>query len=233
TGDRSFTFARKPGADMFLNEDDVKKVDFLEWDIVHVGSVSQSGTPERDAVLSALEGAVKNHKLVSFDINYRDKIWSVDECRRESEKIYPYTDLLKISEEELVFTGGEDNIPAFMKEHDITVVVLTRGGNGARIFLRETQGEESVVSTDIASLKADKIVDTTGAGDAYWGSFLSCLLRQGIKDVSDITMDKLVTAGRYGAVSGGLCIQKSGGIPALPVRDEIEAVLDSYDDCLE
>lgn len=39
-GDRSFTFARKPGADMFLREEDVKEDDIRESVIVHAGSCS-------------------------------------------------------------------------------------------------------------------------------------------------------------------------------------------------
>ncbi len=217
TGDRSFTFARKPGADMLLDENDVSRVDFSEWDIVHAGSVSQSGVPERDAVLLALRNAKDAGKLVSFDINYRDKIWSAGECLKECEEIFPLTDLLKISEEELLFTGGEDNIPGFMKKYDIAVVVLTLGGDGARIYYGDK-------SENISSMKV-KVTDTTGAGDAYWGGFISSLLRQGVKSVSDITMDKLVMAGKYGAVSGGLCIQKPGGIPAIPTLGEIEETI--------
>ena len=220
-GDRSFTFARKPGADMLLSTSDVLRVDFTEWDIVHAGSVSQSGMPERDAVLLALETARTNGKLVSFDINYRDKIWGIEDCRRESEKIYPLTDLLKISEEELLFVGGEENIPAFMKKYDIAVLVLTRGGDGARIYF---DGQ----SADVPSMKA-KVTDTTGAGDAYWGGFLSCLLHEGVRSVSDLTMEKLLAAGRYGAVSGGLCVQKPGGIPALPKKQEIDQALKQED----
>ena len=215
-GDRSFTFARKPGADMMLDESDVKKVDFKEWDLVHAGSVSQSGktSRERDAVLLALKTAKESGALVSFDINFRDKIWDEKECAEESGKIFPLTDLLKISEEELGFVGGEENIPDFMKEHNIAVVVETRGGDGAGIFF-----EGGVM--DIPAMKVE-VTDTTGAGDAYWGGFLSALLRQGVRKVSDITTEKLLTAGRYGAVSGGLCIQKPGGIPALPGLKEIE-----------
>ena len=222
SGDRSFTFARKPGADMLLSESDVAKVDFSEWDIVHAGSVSQSGLPERDAVLTALKKAKDCGKIVSFDINYRDKIWSFDECKKESEKIFPLTDLLKISDEELDFVGGEANIPSFMRENDIKVVVVTLGGDGAEIYFgRQGGGTESV---RIPAMKV-KATDTTGAGDAYWGGFLSSLLRQGVKKTSDITMAILETAGKYGAVSGGLCVEKPGGIPALPTLNEIERTL--------
>ena len=242
-GDRSFTFARKPGADMLLSEEEVEKADITKWDIVHAGSVRQSGaaagkaSSERDAVLKMLKKAKDAGKLVSFDINYRDKIWSVEECLSESEKIYPLTDLMKISEEELVFVGGIENSPAFMKEYGISVIALTRGGDGARVYYNCTDkalnaeegwrdtGDGRVFCTDIESMKVEHVVDTTGAGDAYWGGFLSALVRQGIRQTSDITMDKLCNALRYGAVSGGLCIQKSGGIPAIPAREEIEEVL--------
>ena len=214
TGDRSFTFARKPGADMLLNEDDVRSVNIEDYDMIHAGSVSQSGAPEKDAVLLALKTAKDKGKLVSFDINYRDKIWSEEACMAEVKKAIPYVDLLKISEEELTFVGGEDNISNYMKENAIAVIVLTRGGDGARIFF----GGEKV---DIPAMKVE-VKDTTGAGDAYWGGFLSSLLRQDVTSTSDITLDKLKTAGHYGAVSGGLCIQKPGGIPAIPTIDEIE-----------
>ncbi len=217
TGDRSFTFARKPGADLLLGKDDVDRVDFTEWDMVHAGSVSQSGLPERDAVLEALKKAKENGKLVSFDINYRENIWSVEACKKEVEKVLPYVDLLKISEEELMFVGGEENISAFMKDNGITVLVLTRGGEGAGIYF----GDEII---NVPSMKVP-VTDTTGAGDAYWGGFLSSLLSQGVGSTLDITADKLEKAGRYGAVSGGLCIQKPGGIPALPTKEEIERYL--------
>lgn len=224
-GDRSFTFARKPGADMLLSIPDVQKVDFSSWDIVHAGSVSQSQSPEKDAVLLALKKAKEAGKLVSFDINFRDKIWGFEECKSEVLKVFPCVDLLKISEEELDFVGGRDNIPAFMKEYDIAVTVLTLGGDGAVIFFNGKKSVESLgedlLEINIPAMKV-KCIDTTGAGDAYWGGFLSSLLRQGVKKVSDIDKSILETAGRYGAVSGGLCIQKPGGIPALPTADEIE-----------
>lgn len=219
-GDRSFTFARKPGADMLLSIGDVEKVDFSSWDIVHAGSVSQSQSPEKDAVLFALKKAKEAGKLVSFDINFRDKIWGFEECKTEVLKVFPYVDLLKISEEELDFVGGRENIPAFMKQYDIAVVVLTLGGDGAVIYYT---GDKNTEIT-IPAMKV-KCIDTTGAGDAYWGGFLSSLLKSGVKKVSDIDKSKLETAGKYGAVSGGLCIQKPGGIPALPTIQEIEKAL--------
>jgi len=217
SGDRSFTFARKPGADLLLDTKDVEKVDLSSWDIVHAGSVSQSGLPERDAVLLALERAHSLGKIVSFDINFRDKIWSFEECKREVLKILPYVDLLKISDEELGFVGGKENITSFMHEYGITAVALTLGGEGSKIFFAD--------KSEVFPPMSVKVVDTTGAGDAYWGAFLSSLLRQGAKSVEDITWENLSIAARYGTVSGGLCVRKHGGIPALPTAEEIDKFL--------
>lgn len=212
--DRHFTFVRKPGADMLLSEEDVKRVDFSQWDILHAGSVSQSGIPEKDAVLLSLKMAKEKGKLVSFDINFRDTIWNVEACREQVKQVFPFVDLLKISEEELVFTNGEDNIPDFMKQYDIRVVVLTMGAKGSKIYFDGNC--EKIESMEVA------VKDTTGAGDSYWGAFLNSLLEQGVKEIRDISMDKLMNAGRYGTISSGICVQRAGGIPALPYREDIE-----------
>ena len=239
SGDRSFTFARKPGADLLLSKDDVKAVDFSQWDIVHAGSVSQSGLPERNAVSLAIRRAKEAGKLVSFDINYRDKIWSFDDCKYEVDKLLPYIDLLKISDEELDFVGGEKNIPEFMVRNDISVLVLTKGKDGSSIFyidfddipntLNETNVMDNGFDIKCSEIKVPSVKvpvkDTTGAGDAFWGGFLSSLIRQGVKKTSDINLDILRMAGGCGTISGGICITKPGGIPAIPTWKEIEQVL--------
>ena len=68
-------------------------------------------------------------------------------------------------------------------------------------------------------------MDATGAGDAFWGGFLSKLLISGVAAAEDITEDLIRAALEYGNASGGLCVQKMGGIPALPSKAEIEAFL--------
>ena len=231
-GDRSFTFARKPGADMLLDTTDVEKVDFNEWDIVHAGSVSQSGSPERDAVLLAVKKAKACGKMVSFDINFRDKIWGYEECRTEVEKIMPYVDLLKISDEELDFVDGEKNIPVYMYKYGIKVLVLTKGGDGITIYLFNNlkTGDENdskmidCTKIHLAAMNVPEVKDTTGAGDAFWGAFLSSLVRQEVKCTEDINKDVLKEAGLCGNISGGLCITKPGGIPAIPTLKEINAI---------
>jgi sugar/nucleoside kinase (ribokinase family) len=65
-------------------------------------------------------------------------------------------------------------------------------------------------------------VDATGAGDAFWGGFLSSLRIQGVSSAADLSLEKLMQAMEYGNVSGWICVQKKGAICSLPTRAEIE-----------
>ena len=217
-GERSFTFARKPGADILLSEDDVKEEDIDNCRMLHGGSVSLSDSPSKDAVYKAMKMASEKGKLVSFDINYRDMIWHDSErCKKEVEKILPFVDLLKISDEELYFVGGEENVPAFMEQNKIKVLLETLGAKGAKYFF---EGKSGIVEG-----RSVHAVDATGAGDAFWGGFLSSILMDGIEDTKAITEEVVKKALVYGNTSGSICVQKMGGIPALPKKEDIMKII--------
>ena len=118
-GERSFTFVRNPGADILLTKEDIKERDIDNCRLCHAGSVSSSQSPSREAVFYGMELAHLKEKLVSFDINYRNMIWSEVDCKKEVDKVLPFVDFLKISEEELYFVGGEEHI---VDPHDVPVL---------------------------------------------------------------------------------------------------------------
>lgn len=216
-GERSFTFVRKPGADILLDKHDVDEEMIKSTKILHSGSVGMSANPSRDAHFYAMDLAKKHGKLVSYDVNYRNMIWSFEDCKAVVDQVFPYVDLLKVSDEELDFVGGEENIPALMKEHGISVVIETLGSKGAKYFFADKEG--------VVSGHKVKAVDATGAGDAFWGGFLSKLLMSGVAAKEDLNEELIRAALEYGNASGGLCVQKMGGIPALPKKEDIEAFL--------
>ncbi len=214
-GERVFTFARKPGADMLLSVDDVKEEDIENSVIIHGGSFSLSAEPAASATVRALRLGCEKGKLVSFDVNYRDMIWDgdVEACTRAVMGILPYVDLLKISDEEAEMMGGEAALPDLMKKYDITAIIETLGGSGAQALF----GEEKIV---VPGHKV-RAVDTTGAGDAFWGGFLSSLRFCGIEQKSELTADVLQEAMEYGNISGCICVQSKGAIASIPTREEI------------
>ncbi len=215
-GDRVFTFARKPGADMFLTEEDVKEEDIKDSVIIHAGSYTLSAGLAVAATVKAMRLGHEMEKLVSFDVNYRNVVWNddVQGCTNAVMDVLKYVDLLKISDEEVEMMGGVEALPALMKKYGITVLVETLGADGAQAFF----GDE-VIRIQGRKVKA---VDATGAGDAFWGGFLSSLRIQGVEKASDLTADIIRNAMEYGNVSGCICVQSKGAIASIPTREQIE-----------
>ena len=215
-GERSFTFARKPGADMLLHASEVREEDIDDSRIIHAGSCSLSKGDEVEATLRALRLAHERKKWVSFDVNYRSLLWDGDERAAVLgvESALPYVDFLKISEEEVCMVGGEDQIPAVMEKFGICLVVETLGSKGARCWYGDEIRYERC--PDVAA------VDTTGAGDAFWGAFLSGLLIRGLRPAVAPDDAMIEAALREGNVAGALSVQKKGALSSLPTRAEIE-----------
>jgi len=61
-------------------------------------------------------------------------------------------------------------------------------------------------------------VDTTGAGDAYNGGFVTALAEG----------RSLIEASRFAAATAALSVQKMGTTPSMPTREEIDAFLDAH-----
>ncbi len=221
SGNRSFTFARKPGADMFLRPDQVQEKDILQSTLVHAGSCSLSKGDAAQATLRALRLAAQHHKLVSFDLNYRDAMWDGD-AQAAANAVYTalsFIDLLKISDEEISLLGGEGALQQLMQQYNVGLVVQTLGAHGAKAYWKGT-----VFSVNG---KAVRCIDTTGAGDAFWGGFLSSLLLGGIKNASQLCPEIIERALERGNIAGSLCVQKKGAMESLPTAAELESALNS------
>jgi len=215
-GDRSFTFARKPGADMFLEKAHLSD-DVLDGaTIIHAGSCSLSAGTAAEATVYALVEGNKRGKLVSFDVNYRNLMWHDDQvaCASAVMEILPFVDLLKISDEEAEMMGGEENIPALMQEKNIALVIETLGSKGARFYWSGIVGE-------VPTLKAN-CVDTCGAGDAFWGGFLTHLMKSGITSAIQLSEEVIRCAMQHGNIAGWLCVQQKGAIESLPTAEAVE-----------
>lgn len=214
-GERSFTFARKPGADMLLTLEHVDNIYFEQADIIHAGSCSLSAGTEKEATVYALREGRRRRKLISFDVNYRSLLWNDDReaAKRAVYSVLPYIDFLKISEEETDMLGGEENLFLLMRENGITLTLVTLGRNGSRCYWKNRVLEAQGLDVEC--------VDACGAGDAFWGVFLSVLLKNGMKTREDLSEELIVEAMRLGNIAGGLCVQKKGAVESLPTREEL------------
>lgn len=213
-GDRSFTFARKPGADMFLSRDQLPEDQIGACRMINSGTLSMVGGQSKDTNIYALQEAHRQSKIVALDLNYRDQLWDydVEACCKVFHEVLPYVDLLKISEEEVPMLKMP--VTEAISKYGLTAVVVTLGPEGSLVHL---PGDQVLKQEGIKA----KVQDTTGAGDAFWGAFLASLLRTGCNRAGDLSESDFAEAMRCGAVSGFFCVQKKGAIESLPTYEEL------------
>lgn len=220
-GERTFSFARKPGADTQLRDDEVDASILSNTKILHIGSLSLTDEPARSATYHAAAFAKKAGAVISYDPNYRASLWpDIETARRQMRAMLPNVDVMKLSDEETeLLTGISDPNDAalYLNRTGISCVAVTLGSNGALVC---TGGEIAAVPGFTVP-----VVDTTGAGDAFWGGFLHCLLKNG-KTPSDVTLQDAVSFARWANATAALCIGKRGAIPAMPTCEEVTAFLE-------
>ena len=166
--DRSFSFARKPGADTRLRSDELDLTVIDECRMLHFGTLSLTDEPARSATQAAVEYARRRGKLISFDPNLRFPLWpDRDMLRGTVLQFLPLSNILKISDEELEFLTGTADIESALPQlfvGDVQLVLYTCGSSGAHAYTRTAHG--------FAPCREVRAVDTTGAGDFYAAGFM-------------------------------------------------------------
>lgn len=219
-GEREFSFARKPGEDTRITADELARDVIASSRVFHVGSLSLTDEPARSATLAALACAREAGCVLSYDPNYRANLWpSVEAAMDQMRSVVPQMDLMKLSDEECELLTGEKDpeaAAASLLERGPKVVAVTLGAGGA--YVRCAEG-----GAEVAGFPADA-VDATGAGDSFWGGFLAAFCESG-KAPAEVTLADAVSFARLGNVVASLCVRKRGAIPAMPTREEAEALL--------
>ncbi len=224
-GERAFSFARKPGADTCLRADEVDSAMLAETRVFHIGSLSVTDEPARTATFESIKAAKAAGALISYDPNYRASLWRSEAAAREGMRsILPYVDLMKLSDEETELltdrAAPEDALRA-LNGMGVRCACVTLGKDGALVGVGGR-------TTHVPAFPVAKIVDTTGAGDAFMGGFLAAFLQDG-GALNGITIEKAAGYARVGCATASLCTQKRGGISGMPAREAVELLLHSGD----
>ena len=219
-GSRDFSFYRKPSADMLYSRENIREEYFSEAYALHFCSVSLGDFPMRDAHIEAITAARKKGALISFDPNLRFPLWdSREELRKTVLRFLPMADIVKVSDEEIGFITGEEDIEKALPElfkGEVRMVIYTCGSKGAYAFTKNerafAQGEKVTAA------------DTTGAGDGFIGAFLREMNRLGVNagNIGDISKEELSRclelANRFCAIS----VQRRGAIASYPTAEELK-----------
>ncbi|MGI5888292.1 MAG: carbohydrate kinase family protein [Oscillospiraceae bacterium] len=221
SGDRSFSFYREHTSDVMLRWGDVPQDLIASSRFFHFGSVSMTDDPSASATSRAAEAASKSGCIVSFDPNYRENLWpSRNLARVRIRQVLPLCTVVKLSEDELELAAGTEDIrdaaDFLISEYSIKLVSVTCGREGAYAFTRKA-------SSYVPAFPV-KAVDTTGAGDIFWGAFITRMTETG-KDPGSLTRSELEGMLRFANAAGGLSTEKKGAISSIPSREEIESLL--------
>ena len=100
SGERTFSFARKPGADTQLTVEEVNHAILKSTGILHIGSLSLTDEPVRSATHFAVKAAKSAGAVISYDPNYRAPLWkSENEAVDIMQSVLHFADIVKISDE--------------------------------------------------------------------------------------------------------------------------------------
>ncbi len=106
-GDRSFSFARKPGADTRLSFEEIDLTMIDETSVFHFGTLSLTDDPVCTATKKCVEYAKRQGKLITFDPNLRLPLWETPDAAKEQILWgLAHSDVVKISDEEVEFLWG-------------------------------------------------------------------------------------------------------------------------------
>lgn len=217
-GDRSFSFARKPGADTQLHWEEVDTGLIDQARVFHFGTLSLTDEPIRTATQKAVAYAKQHGKLITCDPNLRLPLWpSEDAAREQILWSLHQADVVKISDNEVEFLWGcspEEGAQKLVEEFGVSLAMVTLGPDGCLLKTRHAafRGPSPKVHP----------VDTTGAGDIFGGSALARLLELD-KPIDQLTDADLAFIGRYAACAASLSTERSGGIPSIPTPQTVLA----------
>lgn len=218
-GEREFSFYRRAAADLHFSPEDFKGVNFCKGDIFEYGSVALKTEQARETHIYLIEKAMLAGTLICFDPNLRFNLWeSKEELRRTVAEFAKYAHVIKVGLDELEFITGERGDSAVQKmfNGNLKLLLVTDGGKGAKVYLADGR------SYACGGFKV-KTVDTTGAGDSFFGAFIAQLLeaKAAPENVlnSDADYEKML---EFACKCGAYTTAGYGAIPAMGDRKNVE-----------
>ena len=221
SGNRDFSFARKPGADTRLAPEEINEELFADAKVFHFGTLSLTDEPAASATRRAIELARSKGMLISLDPNLRKPLWKSEaDAKAAIEWALHQADILKISDEEISWLwdlAPEEGAKKLLSEYGVSLVYATLGPKGCYAATENC-------SVTVPGPSGIQVVDTTGAGDIFGGSAMSQFIKCN-KKIADLTEDDLRNIVRFACTAASLSTQKHGGISSVPDFQSVKAIL--------
>ncbi|MDO4460422.1 MAG: carbohydrate kinase [Clostridia bacterium] len=217
TGDRDFSFARKPGADTCMNFDEIDTTLIDNTKVFHFGTLSLTNDPSKTATEKAIAYAKSKGKIITFDPNLRVPLWpDLEDAKKAILWGCAQADIIKISIEEVEFIfgcGEKEGAEKLLNEYGVKLAFVTLGKDGC--YFANKNGTGYVKGYSV------KTVDTTGAGDIFGGTAVYGVLSSG-KAPEDLSAEEVTEITDVACATAALSTTKFGGILSVPNPDDVE-----------
>ena len=220
-GDRDFSFYRDPGADALLTPDEVPEDIIARSKIFHCGSLSLTSDPVRSATQKAVALARAEGCILSFDPNLRPPLWgSLEQAREQINWGLAQCDVLKISDDELLFLTGERDFDAGAAKlnaqfPNLQLVNVTAGAQGSISYYQGLRVFQP-------GLSLGGVIETTGAGDTFCACVLNFLLEHGLEQLTSEDLSRML---RFANAAAYLVTTRRGAIRSMPEPEQVLALL--------
>lgn len=217
SGERDFSFYRKPSADMLYDPAHIARIPLRKGDMIHFCSVALVDSPMKEAHEALLAKAHEVGATVVFDPNVRLPLWEDHQAYQQTiQSFIPYADIVKISDEELSFItqiSDEQQALQSLFQGRVKAVIYTQGGEGASLIFEDG-------TTYTARPNAVDVVDTTGAGDAFIGAVIAELMQATTQPIETLKTEGQAILAFANDVAGHV-VQQYGALSSLPTREEL------------
>lgn len=217
-GNRDFAFYRKNSADLHLTEDEIPDNILDDCGMIHFCSVNLVESSMKQAHRKLIAMAKEKGLLISFDPNLRLSLWENEDCLRKTVNAFlPLADIVKISDEELEFitrkTNIEEALPSLLQENT-KCVVYTMGKDGAAVYTKNLKAVSQEYCVDV--------VDTTGAGASFIGTFEYQLLRDGVENIEAVSKETFEEYLEFANACAAYTTTKAGALLSMATASEME-----------
>ncbi len=218
-GERDFMFYRHPSADMQHDPSDLDAAALQGTRVLHHGSISLIQEPSRAATFQAIDTVKQAGGKISYDPNLRLPLWPNETAAKDGiRSAWHLADVIKISDDELEFLTGSRDLAAATSLLDggPDLLLVTLGAGGVAWFTPDGRGTVPGFGVTVK--------DTVGAGDAFVAGVLSGLAPLDAWPTGGPELEAILRrANAYAA----LATTRTGGIPAMATRAELDAFMQS------
>lgn len=193
-------FIQYRSADRCIDEEQISREILSKTKIFHTTCFALSKNPAQETILKKAQEAHDLGCTLSIDINYAKKLWKSRKKAFKVIKTYcQFNPLIKISEDDMLRLFEKElpheEIFEFFHHQGVDMVCLTLGSKGVKL---SQKGKDII---QMPAIKIEKVLDSTGAGDAFWSGFLFAHIKEkSIHECLDIALKlaalKLQNVGR-------------------------------------